>query len=52
MMKVNGMTVDEVEALIAEAMDVWHRRNEIEWRFEVTPALAERFPVVLEVLTD
>jgi hypothetical protein len=51
MAKVNGMTSEEVDALVGQAYDEWKRRSGRHWTMTVDQALRPRYPE-LKALED
>ena len=45
--KVNGMSAEEVEALLDAAGEEWARRWQVDWTVVVAPDLTERYPVLV-----
>ena len=45
--KVNGMSAEEVEALLDAAGEEWARRSQVDWTVVVAPELTERYPVLV-----
>ena len=47
--KVNGMSAEEVERLLAAAGEEWSRRSQKGWTVEVALELTERYPVLVRL---
>lgn len=50
--KINGMSAEEVEALMAATREEWARRSERAWTVRASAALCERYPVLDGLFAD
>lgn len=49
MARVNDLRVEEVRELYREALLVWGKRSEREWKVAIDPLLVERYPVLHDI---
>jgi hypothetical protein len=50
--KVNGLSAEEVEDLIAAAREEWTRRSQQRWTVAVSDELCRRYPVLVGLFDD
>ena len=50
--KVNGMTAEEVQALLDAAVEEWARRSQRAWTVVVSAELCQRYPVLVGLFDD